>query len=463
MGLKKIIKRILPPPVTSFMREVDRLNDSIWRSKGETYHQIETLYRKTETLEETVNAQNANLYRLTELFGSLNKENLRLYLSIDSISEDLKAIREELVMNNELIEKRANENRDALVEITRHLDTLRGMVACNCDILEGANDSLETFGRLNDELKTQVGDEVHNLNGRIDGVMRAVKRLSLKQDELLNPTEYARVITNWYQNKTGQIIDINNPVTYNEKIQWMKVFDNDPRKTLLSDKLYVREWVSKAIGDKYLIPLIAVYEKSEEIDFKALPRQFVLKATHGSGWNKVVMDKDAINIDVIRKTADRWLETDFAFVNGYEMHYHNIPRKLLVEEYIGDSKGNLPDYKMWCFDGKVHYIMYLTDRQSKLKMAFYDCEWNRLNISYDHPQVCEEIPKPVNLDEMIWIAERLSEGFAHVRVDLYLPEDGSIRFGEMTFSSSSGICRWAPSEADKMMGDLFNLPIKRIN
>ena len=293
----------------------------------------------------------------------------------------------------------------------------------------------------------------------LGNVSTSINALSTKQLELLSPQLYAHAIKMWYQNRTGKVLNLSQPSTYNEKIQWMKLYDKDPRKTMLADKIRVRTWVKERIGAEYLIPLIAVYERALDIKFDELPDRFVLKANHGSGWNAIVKDKSNENLEALRWKADGWLKTNFAFVNGYEMHYCDIPRMLLVEDYLCNEDGDLPDYKFWCFSGKVHFIQYLAGRQTELKMAFFDREWNRLSFVYDHPQYDDDVQKPSNLNEMISIAEKLSEGFAHVRVDLYRLDDGSIKFGELTFSSASGVCRWNPSETDGMMGELLDLSL----
>lgn len=289
-------------------------------------------------------------------------------------------------------------------------------------------------------------------------VMEKFKDAEMQHKLLLDPSLYPHAIKMWYQNKTGNVLDLENPITYNEKIQWMKIFDNDPRKTLLTDKIAVRDYVAQRAGSDILIPLIATYNYAEEIDFGSLPEQFVLKANHGCSMNAIVRDKHEADLDSIRRKAKKWLGTDFAFVNGYELHYIDIPHRLFAEKYIENTNGDLPDYKFWCFDGKVYYIMFLAERRTGLKMAFYDLEWNKMPFVYSYPRYEKEVEKPPNLNEMIQIAEKLSEGFSHARVDLYRLDNGEIKFGEITFSSASGSCRWTPPEADLMMGEHFVLP-----
>jgi hypothetical protein len=152
------------------------------------------------------------------------------------------------------------------------------------------------------------------------------------------------------------------------------------------------------------------------------------------------------------------MNEDFAFRNGFELHYSTIPRKITAEKYIENSDRDLFDYKFWCFDGKVKYIQFLSERNtSGLKMAFYTKDWQKQNFVYSHPLDQKIIAKPENLDVMIELAEKLSQGFSHVRVDFY-DVNGQIYFGEMTFTSNSGICDWVPKEADLEFGRMLKLP-----
>ena len=259
---------------------------------------------------------------------------------------------------------------------------------------------------------------------------------------------YAHALRIWYRDVTGNVLNIDTPRTFNEKIQWMKVYDQDPLKTLLADKYLVRDWVKKKIGEEYLIPLLAVYRSADEIDFDALPNSFVLKANHGSHMNYIVRDKSNENLDEIRRIARKWMKINFAFICGYELHYNDIPRVLIVEKYIGTMDSALPDYKFWCFDGKCHFIELVTKDLNQPHSAMYDRQWNRLHFTTGtYPLIEESIPMPEALPDMIKTAEKLAEGFPHVRVDLYLLDNGEIKFGEMTFTTSSGKCRWNPPEA----------------
>lgn len=261
----------------------------------------------------------------------------------------------------------------------------------------------------------------------------------------------------WYQKKMGKELHLDNPVTYNEKIQWMKLYGVTPLITELSDKLAVRGWIEDKIGKEYLVPLLGVWNSFDDINFEKLPEKFVLKANHGCGWNVIVNDRSLFDKDNAKLKFSKWMAQNFAFCNGFEMQYKDIIPKIICEEYIENAGGDLFDYKLFCFDGRVKYIMFLAERKTGLKMAFYDREWNKLDFTYTYPRYEKEVKKPNKLNELINLAEKVSKGFPHVRVDFYILNDDTIKFGEMTFTSASGACIWNPEEYDKILGSLFDI------
>ena len=270
----------------------------------------------------------------------------------------------------------------------------------------------------------------------------------------------------WYQKKMGKELHLDNPVTYNEKIQWMKLYGVTPLMTELSDKLTVRSWIEDKIGKEYLIPLLGVWDNFDAIDFGKLPEKFVLKANHGCGWNIIVDDKSRFNKKDAREKFNKRMKLNFAFCNGFEMQYSNILPKIICEEYIRNNEKGLTDYKFFCFNGKVKYITVVSERYKNVKRFFYDTEWNKQKFTYstlyedklDLQNATElGIEKPHNLEKIIEIAERLSRGFSHVRVDFYILNDGKIKFGEMTFTSNSGTCFWIPDVYDSILGNLFDI------
>lgn len=265
-----------------------------------------------------------------------------------------------------------------------------------------------------------------------------------------------------YRKLMGVELDLVSPKTFNEKIQWSKLYDSTPLKTRLADKYLVREWVKEKIGEEYLIPLIGVYDKFDDIDFDKLPDQFVIKCNHGCGYNIIVSDKSKLDLKETKEKINKWMSENFAYKNGLELHYRDINPKIIIEKYLENlGAKDLFDYKFWCFNGKMEYIQFLSERKlSGLKMAFYDRKWNKQNFVYSYPLDDKNIARPYNLDLMISLAEKLGEGFNHVRVDFYRMDDGTIYFGEMTFTSCSGYSKWNNNEIDRKLGDLIKLPKK---
>ena len=276
--------------------------------------------------------------------------------------------------------------------------------------------------------------------------------------------KYRQELLQWYRRATGKILDLDHPRTFNEKIQWLKLYDSTPIKTRLADKYLVREWVAEKIGEKYLIPLLGVYDSFDQIDFDSLPDRFVIKCNHGCTYNIIVKNKNFFDIDDAKQKINAWIQENFAFKNGCEMHYKNINPIIIIESFLENKDEDLYDYKFWCFEGKVKYIQFLSERNTNgLKMAFYDANWNKQKFVYSYPLDSKTIERPDNLDEMISLAEKLSKDFSHVRVDLYRLDDGTIYFGEMTFTSASGICRWNDKKIDRQLGDWIKLPEKAYN
>jgi hypothetical protein len=276
----------------------------------------------------------------------------------------------------------------------------------------------------------------------------------------LSESEYPKALKKWYKSKKKENLNLDNPITFCQKIQWLKIFDRNPLKTILADKYLVKKWVENKIGIEYIIPTIGVWDKFENIDFNLLPEKFVLKCNHGSGMNLIVKNKSKIKIEKAQKKFTKWMKTNFAFVNGLELEYKNISRKIIAEEYIENINGDVFDYKLWCFNGICDYIMVLSDRKKKLKMSFYDKNWNFLPYHYmkKHKKPFE---KPKNLNKLLKLGEILSNEFKFVRVDFYILNNNTIKFGEMTFHPYSGIEHWENKKTDEIFGEKLKLNIEK--
>ena len=259
-----------------------------------------------------------------------------------------------------------------------------------------------------------------------------------------------------YYDITGIKADLNVPKTFNEKMMAAMVNDSDEYcllRSRLTDKYLVRKWVAEKIGKEYLIPLLGVWSNPDEIDFEKLPSKYVLKTTNGCDCNVIADGKYAIDEDLVRFKLRRWLQINHADI-CFEEHYRNIRPRIIGEEYLENLDGDIRDYKVFCFHGEPRYIMYLCDRKKGLKMAFFDLEWHRMPFVYTYPECDDYIPKPDNLVKMLMLTRKLCAEFNHVRVDWYILNDGSIKFGEMTFTSCGGQAKWNPKEWDYELGKL---------
>lgn len=252
----------------------------------------------------------------------------------------------------------------------------------------------------------------------------------------------------------GKLPDLNNPTTFNEKLQWLKLYNRNPLYTVMVDKFQVRKYISDKIGDDYLIPLLGSWEKPEEIDFESLPSKFVLKCNHNSGTGMLICsDKNKINIEKVKDELQKGINEDY-YIYSREWPYKNVPRKIICEEYLGDNPN---DYKFFCFNEKVEYILVCSDRFDSIKETFFDRNWNvapfkRPNIEIDH-----KIKKPINFNKMIELSEFLSKDIPFLRADFY-EVDNKIYFGELTFYPASGFSPFEPNEWDYKLGELIELP-----
>ncbi|WP_171025889.1 ATP-grasp fold amidoligase family protein [Clostridium sp. BSD2780061688st1 E8] len=286
---------------------------------------------------------------------------------------------------------------------------------------------------------------------RIHDALRR-KRAQVTDDQL------AKVICERYFHSTGMTLDLENPQTYNEKLQWMKVYWRDERVPICVDKYRVREYVKAKGLEHILIDLIGVYERVSQIDFDTLPQKFVLKANHGSGWNILCEDKDKLDRRATRLLLDRWLHDNY-YYHGYEWVYKDIRPAIVCEAFLEDtSEGGLKDYKIFCFDGAPRLIQVDIDRAQNHRRNIYDLNWNYVPVSIKYPtDPGFKVEKPSRLEEMLDYARVLSQDFPHVRVDFYQHEE-RVYFGELTFIHGSGYEKFTPPEYGKQLGDWFTLP-----
>jgi hypothetical protein len=260
-----------------------------------------------------------------------------------------------------------------------------------------------------------------------------------------------------YLSGMGHFPDLENPKTYNEKLQWLKLNDIHEEYTQLVDKYKAKEYVRNILGDEYIIPTLGVWNSFDEIDFDKLPNQFVLKTTHDSGGVIVCPDKSKLDIAKAKKKLEKSLNNNF-FYEHREYPYKNVKPRIIAEKFMVDESGTeLKDYKFFCFNGKCKMLFIATDRPVDTRFDFYDTQFKHLPFKQGHPLASKEIKKPKGFEKMVEIAEKLGKGFPHVRVDLY-DINGQIYFGELTFFHFSGNVPFEPAIWDRTIGDWLELP-----
>ncbi len=258
-------------------------------------------------------------------------------------------------------------------------------------------------------------------------------------------------------------MNLDNPKTYNEKLQWLKLHDRKPEYSRMVDKAGAKKYVASIIGEEYIIPTLAVYDRVEDIDFDALPNQFVLKCTHDSGGIVICKDKATLNKKAALRTLKKGLKTDYFYQNR-EWPYKNVRPRIIAEKYMSNNPNmpeeELSDYKWFCFDGEPKVMFIATDRynpKEETKFDFFDMDFNHLPFTNGHPNTTKKIGKPVGFETMKDLAAKLSKGMPQVRVDFY-DVGGHIYFGELTFFHWSGMMPFTPNEWDYKFGEWITLP-----
>lgn len=254
----------------------------------------------------------------------------------------------------------------------------------------------------------------------------------------------------------GYSLNLDAPGTFNEKLQWLKLYDRNPLYHALVDKYDVKKYVAGLIGEEYLVPTIGCWDKPEDVPWNELPERFVIKCTHDSGSTIVCTDKATFDREGAVKKLESCIERDYYSIDR-EWVYKGLKRRIIVEEYLGE---NLPDYKFFCFNGRPEFMYVASDRakgQENLTFDFFDMDKNHLDFRQGHSNASIVPALPENFDEMKVLASRLSTGIPHVRVDFY-DCNGRIYFGEYTFYHVGGIVPFDPQIMDVELGALIDLP-----
>lgn len=303
------------------------------------------------------------------------------------------------------------------------------------------------------------------------GIAKKLKRILLDKDHrflamakrgLFNRMSDEKYLRKMFRAYMGYDLDLDDPKTFNEKLQWLKLHDRKPIYTKMVDKYEVKKLISEKIGKEYIIPTLGVYKSADEIDFNKLPEKFVLKCTHDSHGLVICKDKSKLDINAAKKKLDKALKSNY-YYKFREWPYKNVKPRIIAEKYMEDKlTGELRDYKFFAFNGCVKALYIASERQSagaETKFDFFDTDFNHLPFKNGHPNAKVPPEKPKGFKEMIRLAEKLSVGIPHVRVDFY-EINGRIYFGELTFFHWSGMKKFEPKKWDRIFGSWIDLPYK---
>lgn len=267
-----------------------------------------------------------------------------------------------------------------------------------------------------------------------------------------------------YRAAFGKKLNWKTPKTFNEKLQWLKIYDRNPVYNIMVDKYEAKQYAADKIESKYIVPALGgPWESFDEIDFDNLPNQFVVKTTHDCGGVVICKDKSSFDVESAKQLIERHLKRNY-YLTCREWPYKDVAPRIFAEKYLSDIEfGELRDYKFFCFDGVPKLMFIASERQSKdqeTKFDFYDMDFNHLPIINGHPNSTNPIVCPANFEKMKELASKLSEGIPQLRVDFY-ESNGDLYLGEMTFSHWGGLVPFEPAEWDEILGSWIKLPIER--
>ncbi len=263
-----------------------------------------------------------------------------------------------------------------------------------------------------------------------------------------------------YKARFGKTLDLKNPKTFNEKLQWLKLHNRDDRFTTMVDKENVKKYVAERIGNEYVIDSLGVWNSFDEIDFEKLPNQFVLKCTHDSGGLVICRDKDRLNFEQAKKKIEKSLGRNY-YMFGREWPYKNVKPRILAEKYMQDENSepeeSLRVYKIMTFNGVPKIIQTIqNDKTPNEVIDYFDVEWNLLKMRQNFPNSNKPLARPATLDKMLELASRLAEDIPFLRIDFY-EVNKQVYFSEFTFYSDSGMAKFYPEEWDTVLGNWIDL------
>lgn len=292
---------------------------------------------------------------------------------------------------------------------------------------------------------------------------RSLRFSYLSEMGLLKWMPDSMYLKNKYRTLLGRELDLDNPKSFNEKLQWLKIHDRKSAYTTMVDKYAVKQYVANRIGEEYIIPTLGVWKHFDDIDFDNLPNQFVLKCTHDSGGLVICKDKSMLDKAVAKKKIEKCLKRNY-YWSGREWPYKNVPKRIIAEQYLtnNEKSDELSDYKVLCFNGEPKLIEIHKGRFSgHHTQDFYDVNWNKTEFEQPEDPLSDEImEKPVFADKMLELSRTLAENIPHVRIDWYYT-GGKLLFGEITFFDGSGFCPFIDNQ-DEILGSWITLPQKTV-
>ncbi|MGN1190494.1 MAG: ATP-grasp fold amidoligase family protein [Candidatus Ornithospirochaeta sp.] len=290
-------------------------------------------------------------------------------------------------------------------------------------------------------MKTKLIKKIKSIVGK-DVIQLFYRSLFFLSDE-----DYVKVI---YRLRMGKKLDLSEPKTFSEKLQYLKVYDHNPKYSKMAGKLSMREYVANTIGEGHTVPILGVWDSFDSIDFDTLPEEFVLKTTHDSGSYAICRDKNKFDYKNAKKVIERSLKKNYYRVTR-EWQYKDIDRKVIAEILLKDNGGTLTDYKFFCFNGEPHFMYIERESDEHPLQAIFDMDFNRLPFTMEDEKWEGEIEKPACFSQMIDYAAKLSASIPFLRVDMY-EVNGVVYIGELTFYHYGGYVSFNPPEWDSIIG-----------
>lgn len=278
----------------------------------------------------------------------------------------------------------------------------------------------------------------------------------------LSTSQLRYLIEKQFLAATGHPLNLDNPTTFNEKLQWLKLYYHDPLMTKCADKVLVRDYVRDTIGEQYLIPILGTFNNIDEIDINKLPNRFVLKVNWGSGQNIICKNRDSFDWENAKEKLRHWMDPKGNhYYNSFEWCYKDIQPVIICEEFISSAE-TIVDYKFMCYNGSVKNMFIVEGRNSPegMTVTFFDEQFRKLPFARQYPNSRHNPKRPRSWDTMKKLAEQLARPFPFVRVDLYETDIGTIEFGELTFYPGNGTEVFRPKEWDTKLGNMLTLPQK---